>query len=92
MRSIKEPLKEILGRSTLNFDELCTVLVEIEGIINSGPLTYVCDDNESISYPLTPDLIYGRRILSTLNASHYEVISTNQSLTKKSRHQRHVLQ
>ena len=93
VRSIKKPLKKILGRSTLNFDELCTVLVGIEGIINSRPLTYVYDDNESISYPLTPsDLIYGTRIISTPNATHYEVIGTNQSLTKMSRHQRHVLQ
>ena len=93
VRSIKKPLKTILGRSTLSFDELCTVLVEIEGVINSRPLTYVYDDIESISYPLTPsDLIYGRRITSTPNATHYEVISTNHSLTKKSRHHRHVLQ
>ena len=93
VRSIKKPLKKILGRSTLSFEELCTVLVEIEGVINSRPLTYVYDDNESISYPLTPsDLIYGRRITSTPNSTHYEVISTHHSLTKKSRHHRHVLQ
>ncbi|XP_068697019.1 uncharacterized protein [Montipora foliosa] len=93
VRSIKKPLKKILGRSTLSFDELSTVLVEIEGIINSRPLTYVYDDKEAISFPLTPsDLIYGRRITSTPNATHYEVVSTNQSLTKKSRHHRHVLQ
>jgi len=53
----------------------------------------VYDDEESISYPLTPShLIYSRRITSTPNASHYEVISTNQSLTKKFRHHKHVLQ
>ena len=93
VRSIKKPLKKILGRSTLRFDELDTVLVEIEAVINSRPLTYVYDDEESISYSLTPsDLIYGRRIASTLNAAHYEVISTNQSLTKKFRHHKHVLQ
>ena len=92
MRSIKKPLKKIVGRSTLSFDELRTILVEIEGVVNSRPLTYVYDDEESLSYPLTPsDLIYGRRITSTPNAAHYEVISTNQSLTKKSRHHRHVL-
>ena len=92
VRSIKKPLKKIVGRSTLSFDELRTILVEIEGVVNSRLLTYVYDDEESLSYPLTPsDLIYGRRITSTPNAAHYEVISTNQSLTKKSRHHRHVL-
>ncbi|KAL9978596.1 hypothetical protein ACROYT_G016131 [Oculina patagonica] len=93
VRSIKKPLKKVLGRSTLRFDELETVLAEIEAVINSRPLTYVYDDEESISYPLTPsDLIYGRRIASTPNAAHYDVISTNQSLTKKFRHHKHVLQ
>ena len=92
VRSIKKPLKKIVGRSTLSFDELRTILVEIEGVVNSRPLTYVYDDEESLSYPLTPsDLIYGRRITSTPNAAYYEVISTNQSLTKKSRHHRHVI-
>jgi len=53
----------------------------------------VYDDEESISYPLTPsDLIYGRRITSTPNAAHYELISTNQSLARKSRDHKHVLQ
>ena len=93
VRSIKKPLKKILGRSTLSFDELRTVLVEIEGVVNSRPLTYVYDDEESISYPLTPsDLIYGRRITSTPNAAHYELISTNQSLARKSRRHKHVFQ
>ena len=37
-------------------------------------------------------MIYGRRITSTPNATHYKVIGTNHSLTKKSHHHRHVLQ
>ena len=39
VQSIKRPLKKVLGRSTLNFDELNTVLVEIESVINSRPIT-----------------------------------------------------
>lgn len=92
VRSIKRPLKKVLGRATLGFDELNTILVEIEAVINSRPITYVYDDEESISYPLTPsDLIYGRRITCTPNASHYEIVSTNPSLTRKARHHKHVL-
>ena len=49
-----------IGKSTLTHEELSTLLTEIEGLINARPLTYVYDDEESISYPLTPsDLIYG---------------------------------
>jgi len=76
VQRIQRPFKEILGRTTLTFDELRTILVEIEGVINSRLITYVYDDEDSISYPLTPsDLIYGRRSTSTPNASHQETTS-----------------
>ena len=94
VQSIKRPLKKVLGRSTLTFDELNTVLVEIEGVINSRPLTYVYDDEDSISYPLqlTPsDLVYRRRITSTPVASHQEIISTYQTLTRRLRHHKNLL-
>ena len=68
MRSIKRPLKKVLGRAPLGFDELNTILIEIEAVINSRPITYVYDDEESRSYPLTPsDLIFGRCITCTPN-------------------------
>ena len=39
-------------------------MVEIESVINARPITYVYDDTNSISYPLTPsDLVYGRRVI-----------------------------
>ena len=93
VRSIKRPLKKVLGRSPLNFEELRTVLVEIESVINSRPITYMYDDEDSISYPLTPsDLIYGLRISSTPNSAQYEVISTYKSLTRRARHHKSLLQ
>ena len=93
VQSIKRPLKKVLGRSTLNFDELNTVLVEIESVINSRPITYVYDDKDSNSCPLTPsDLIYGRRISTNPNASHQEIMSTYQSLTRRLRHHKNLLQ
>ena len=78
VQSIKRPLKKVLGRSTLNFDELNTILVEIESVINSRPITYVYDDEDSNSYPLTPaDLIYGRRISSSPNDhEHISVLNS----------------
>ena len=93
VQSIKRPLKKVVGRSTLNFDELNTVLVEIESVINSRPITYVYDDKDSNSCPLTPlDLIYGRRIFTNPNASHQQIMSTYQSLTRRLRHHKNLLQ
>lgn len=60
VRSVKSPIQKTIRKSTLTHEELSTLLTEIEGLINARPLTYVYDDEESISYPLTPsDLIYG---------------------------------
>lgn len=91
VRSIKRPLKKV-GRTSLTYDELNTLLVEVEGLINARPITYVFDDQESISYPLSPShLIYGRRITTEPNSEHYEVISTYQSLMRKAQHHRNLL-
>ena len=69
-----------------------TILVEIEGVINARLITYVYDDSEGISYPLTPSqLIYGRNISVAPNDKHFEITSTQHSLTKRARHNRKVL-
>ena len=57
VRSVKRCLRKVIGRAALNYEELVTLLVEIEGIINSRPITYVYDDTEGVSYPL-PQLNY----------------------------------
>ena len=92
VKTVKQSLKKSIGRATLSYDELNTILTEVESIINARPLTYVYDDTESISYPLTPShLISGRRITNMANSSHFEVVSTNNSLTRRSKHHRALL-
>jgi len=52
-----------LGNARLSFDRLLTALVEVEGTLNSPPLTYKY--NEVGHEVLTPShLVYGRRIQS----------------------------
>ncbi|GFX56033.1 integrase catalytic domain-containing protein [Trichonephila clavipes] len=62
VKSVKDPLRKILGKALLTFEELATILVEIEYIVTSRPSTYVSDD---LSEPnlLTPldFLQYGRK-------------------------------
>ena len=59
--SVKGCLRKTLGNERLTFDELATVLREIECTFNSRPLTY--QYNEVGEEVLTPShLIYGRRI------------------------------
>ena len=80
------------GRISLCYDELNTLLVEIESVVNSRPLTHVEDDQDGVSYTLSPShLINGRRITNTPNDRHFAVISTNEWLTRRARHHRHLL-
>ena len=60
---MKRSLRKILFRSTVNYEELVTIVTEIEGIINCRPLTYIYNDNtEEVVTP--SHLIYGRQLLS----------------------------
>ena len=63
IQSMKRCLKKTLGKAKLTYDELSTALTEVEGIINSRPLSCVSSNN--LEEPLTPvHLLTGRCILS----------------------------
>ena len=63
MKSVKQCLKKVIGNARLSFDEMLTVLVEVEGTLNSRPLTYG-DDNPSEEVLTPSHSIHGRRIHS----------------------------
>ena len=45
VQSVKRCLRKIIGQAKFTYDELNTALIEVEGIINSCPLTYVSSDD-----------------------------------------------
>ena len=54
-------LRKNVGSAKLNFEELHTVLVQIEDMINTRPLTYLSD--KTCDEYITPShLMYGRNI------------------------------
>ena len=57
---VKAPLKRVLKRSLLSYEELQTLLAEVEYLVNDRPITYVgrCDDLA----PLTPHLLLGSQV------------------------------
>ena len=58
---LKNCLKKVVGKAKLNFEELNTVIVEIEKCVNSRPLTYLSEEHED-TIITTNHLIYGRDI------------------------------
>ena len=62
VKSRKRCLKKSLRTARLTYEELLTLLIKVEGVLNSRPLTYLCEDEGE---PLTPSqLVIGRRLMS----------------------------
>ncbi|XP_052743937.1 uncharacterized protein LOC128199251 [Bicyclus anynana] len=53
VRSAKTHLKKVIGDSTLTFEELSTVLAQVEACLNSRPITQLSDSPDD-PVPLTP--------------------------------------
>eukprot|EP00731_Ephydatia_muelleri_P007453 Em0003g1701a len=63
IQSVKRCLRKAIGKARMDFDELVTVLVEVEATLNSRPILYV--SSEDMEEPLTPShLLMGRRLCS----------------------------
>ncbi|GFT76069.1 integrase catalytic domain-containing protein [Trichonephila clavipes] len=54
IRSVKFHLKRVLGETILTFEELTILLTQIEGLLNSRPLSYVNDSDIECISTLTP--------------------------------------
>ena len=63
IKGVKLCLKKNVGKSRLSYDELQTIVSEIEGVLNSRPLTYLYSNE--LEEPFTPpQLVIGKRLLS----------------------------
>ena len=85
---IKKALKKSLKNAKLTYEELETIIIKIEMVINSRPLTYLQDDE--VLEPVTPShLMYGRRIMNKPNP-----VSRNQEVnpTKRIRYLNKLLE
>ena len=84
IRSPKRVLKKLLRNARLTYEELFTVLSEVEGILNSRPLTYL--DSENLEEPLTPShLFLGKRLLREPEYVEMkeEIIVTTENLSRR---------
>lgn len=72
VRTVKSALKKILKKSFVTYEELLTVLGEIESVINSRPLYYASEDD--IEEVLTPNhLIFGRNLSRQTTVENSEI-------------------
>ncbi|XP_035234142.1 uncharacterized protein LOC118205971, partial [Stegodyphus dumicola] len=55
IRTTKNLIVRVLGQAAVNYEELLTVICDVEAVINCRPLTYVSNDSEDL-LPLTPSM------------------------------------
>ena len=60
VRAVKTPLRKVLGQSLVWEKELSTLIVEVERLVNSRPLTHVGGEDElEFEQPVTPSMLMG---------------------------------
>ena len=60
-----------MGKTRLNYEELSTIITEIEDIINTRPLTYLYDDDDITA--ITPShLVIGQNLLENMKNSNID--------------------
>ena len=83
-------MRKILGKAKLTYEELLTVIAEVEGILNSRPLCHIYDDH--IEDVLTPShLLFGRRLLTEPAGYDHEINSNSEDICKRARYVKTIL-
>ena len=83
VQTVKRSLRKILRRTSATYDELLTIVTEIEGVINCRPLCYLYTDG--VEEVLTPShLVTGKRLLSPNCVTPSEIFEeTGKSMKKR---------
>ena len=53
VKSLKTHLRKVIGETNLTFEELTTILAQIQACLNSQPLTLIPGEGDEVE-PLTP--------------------------------------
>lgn len=76
VKSVKFHLKRVVGEAKLTYEELSTVLTQIEGVLNSRPLSPLSTDPEDMT-PLTPAHFLMGRPITSLPDNDYKQMPEN---------------
>lgn len=91
VRTVKNILRKVLGRSALDYDSIVTILAQAEAVVNSRPLTCLNSNAEALT-PLTPShLLIGRRLTSLPSPGDNVVTASTKSTVTRQLQRRSAL-
>lgn len=73
VKAVKTHLKRVTGNTTLTFEELNTLLVQIEGLLNSRPIAPISDDIDDINVLTPGHFLIGDAILSIPEPKYLDI-------------------
>ncbi|XP_071040007.1 uncharacterized protein [Parasteatoda tepidariorum] len=75
VQMIKRLLRRVLGKACLTYEEMSTILCDVEAIINGRPLTYISDDSKDL-LPITPSMfMQDIRVIGVPDLDHLDTVS-----------------
>ncbi|UYV81404.1 hypothetical protein LAZ67_20001094 [Cordylochernes scorpioides] len=83
---MKQLLFRILGQTSLGYEELSTVMCDVESLMNTRPLTYLIEESEDLA-PLTPSLFLHE--VREVGVPDLDLID-NKTLSRKYQYIKHV--
>lgn len=75
VKSLKHHLRKIIGNAILSFNELYTLLLQIEAILNSRPLTSLSSDPNDLEFVSLGHFLIGSTLTSLPEVDIYDVPS-----------------
>ncbi|CAK1577880.1 unnamed protein product [Parnassius mnemosyne] len=71
VKSTKHHLRRVIGETTLTFEEMSTLLTQIEACLNSRPMTTVNSDDPNEPLPLTPGhFLVGEPLVNAIDRNY----------------------
>lgn len=55
VQMIKRLLRRVLGKASLVYEEMLTILCDVEAVLNAKPFTYISEDSKDL-FPLSPSM------------------------------------
>ncbi|XP_064475733.1 uncharacterized protein LOC135389628 [Ornithodoros turicata] len=96
VRTVKTALRKVLGKTSLGFEELRTVMTEVEAVVNSRPLTYASCSPDDSNVLCPSHFLVGKRVIAlpTQPATQHDDQnqSTKDQLTRKMLYREKLMQ